>query len=1146
MKSMLGRLGLGLFVSLIFTATGHAQFTYTTNADNTLTITDYTGGSASVSIPSSNGGKTVTRLGDESFRESYYMTSVSIPDGITNIGNRAFYLCTNLTGVVIPNNVSQLGGEAFSECYRLSSLTLGNGMKSIGESSFHNCTNLLNAVVPDATTNIGDSAFSGCASMTDLAIGIGLKNINRFAFKGCSALKNVSIPNNVTNIGTEAFSYCDSLRNVSIGSGVKMIENYAFFDCGSLTNASIGGAVSKIGISAFASTALIGVTIPGSVTSIDGMAFADCTYLKNVVIPDNVTTLGFQAFQRCTGLTNLSIGAGIAVITNMVFESCSSLKNVTIPDGIRYIDQGAFSSCSSLTNVSVGTGVTNIGMSAFSGCAPLRGVYFSGNAPSAGANLFDGCTNIVYRLASATGWPTVPNTWAGRPTALWSTTTLSINPTSTNLSNAAASGKTIDITANVAWTAVSNVSWIAITAGASGSSNGTVTFSATTNSGTTARTGGVVVAGGGLSQTCVVTQAASPASLTINPTITNLTSAAWSGRTIAVTGNVSWTAATNVSWLAVTSGGTGTGNGAVVFSVATNSATSRTGRIVVAGGGISLTCTVIQAGVSVPSAPTGVTASENFSNHIRISWTDTPTATGYEVWRNTNNASGSATMIGSGIASSPFDDSTVPQGIAHYYWVKATNGGGASVFSDSALGLRTTNMFAISGLVSYGGSQTGAIHITASPYSIAQTNIALSLDGVDDGVSIQSPTASLQLGTNITMCAWINVTGQLAGEYATVLVKLQADPSPLSYIMALKASDGKPCVLYGDGHDYFASQGIGTSNGWTHLAFTHNGTNGVWYINGQVSSTTSNPPIHRYGNGPLVIGRYVQTQNWFNCFPGQLDDIGLWSRTLSQGEIQNVMNNGMAGTEPGLVSCWDFDDGTANDITMTGNNGLFLDGATATNRIVTGPSYSETNSSGGSYSISNVLTGEYTISAFRDSDGDGIMDSWEACGAYLANPLSVTGNMDNIDISLQDPTTDTDGDGLTDYDETYLYGTLWDDPDSDGDGMPDGDEVLAGSQPTNPASVWGIAIPTFEGTWHTNVTWEDGAWVTSTWLHAERCALSWATLTGRTYRLYGATNVQGPWESNSPPISGTGSNVSYTTEDIDPLKWFFRVGVGRE
>ena len=452
----------------------------------------------------------------------------------------------------------------------------------------------------------------------------------------------------------------------------------------------------------------------------------------------------------------------------------------------------------------------------------------------------------------------------------------------------------------------------------------------------------------------------------------------------------------------------------------------------------------------------------------------------------------------------------------------------------------------ISGSISYSGSQTGLIHIAASTPT-GRTDYALSLDGVDDGVSVQNPAASLQLGSNVTMCAWVNVTGTLVGTYATILVKLQTNPAPLSYVMALKVADGRPYVGFGSSRDFYAPISIGASNGWTHLAFTHNGTVGTWYINGQFSSATTNGPIHRYGDAPLLIGRYVDLQDWFNRFPGQLDDIGLWNRPLAQGEIQAVMSNGMSGTEPDLVACWDFDDGTAADSTTNLNNGLFLAGATtAFRQVAAGITLSASLPSPGDYSFSNVTLADYNVCAYLDSSGNGSNDAWEIHGYYLGNPLSVTGVMAGIDIALRDPVADEDADGLADYDETYVYGTLWDDPDSDGDGMFDGNEILAGSQPTNPASVWGIAFPTFEGTWRTNVTWEDGAWVTSTWLHAERCALSWATLTGRTYRLYGATNVQGPWESNSPPISGTGSNVSYTTEDVDPLKWFFRVGVGRE
>ena len=1291
MQSILGRLGMGLFVSLAFSTVGHAQFTYTTNADNTLTITDYSGGSASVSIPSNFNGRTVTCLGDDSFNGSYSMASVEIPASVTNIGNRTFYLCTNLTGVVIPNNVIQLGREAFSECSRLSSLTLGSGTKSIGDWSFHNCTNLLLVAVPDGMTNIGDSAFSGCASMTNLTIGTGLKNINQFVFKGCSALKSVSIPNNVTNIGNEAFSGCNSVRNVAIGSGVKSLETGAFFSCGALTNASIGGAVTTIGESSFGyCTNLANIVIPASVTTIGGMAFADCTYLKNVVIPDNVTTLGFQAFQRCTRLTNIVIGAGITVITNMVFESCSSLKNVTIPDGIRYIDQGAFSSCSSLTNVSIGTGVTNIGMyafslcgslknvsipanvrgigygalsycagltnivvgdgvksilgfafqdctslktayigsgvtslgeSAFTGCANLLGVYFSGNAPSPGANLYAGCNSATnYRMASATGWPTVPNAWAGRPTALWSTTTFSINPTSTNLSNAAASGRTIGVAASVSWTAASNVSWITITAGGSGTTNGTVTFSVTTNAGASSRTGGVVVAGAGLSQTCVVTQAGSPATLSINPTSTNLTSAAWNGRTIAVAGNVSWTATTNVSWITITGGASGTSNGPVTFNVATNSATSRTGGIVVAGGGISRTCTVVQAGVSAPVAPTnvvatkgsytnmvrvtwtlsdgatgyevwrftnsnsslaskiasglsgspyndtnvtvakvyyywlkatngagasafslsdsgyasnsppavptGVTASVNFSDRIRVSWAASTGATGYAIWRNTNNTSGSATNIAQGIVSPTYDDLSVPQGITHYYWVKATNASGASGFSASASGLRASTSFNISGTVTYGGTQTGMVQVMASPYFVGQPNIALTLDGVDDHVIVQAPTPVLQLTNTMTICAWVCVTGQFNGTYSTIMVKLKTSPSPLSYVMAINNSDGKPYVGFGDGANYNATVTLGQTNGWTHLAFTHDGTVGRWYINGQYNSATTSDPIHRYGDGPFSIGAYVPLETYFNKFPGQLDDVALWTNALTQGQIQSVMTNGMVGTEPGLVSCWNFDDGTANDLTTNANNGQFMSGATTANRSASGSPSGRTIASPGAYSITNILAGEYTVSAYRDSNGNGMAEPWEAYGTYPASPLAVTGNMANVNITLQDPVTDTDDDGLTDYDEIYLYGSSWTNADTDADGMPDGDEVLAGSSPTNNASMFGFAdsqpVPESEGV-----------------------VISWPSLSNRIYRLERSTNLLLGFEPYVNNIPADPPMNTYTDETPNVLG-AYKVGVRME
>ena len=199
--------------------------------------------------------------------------------------------------------------------------------------------------------------------------------------------------------------------------------------------------------------------------------------------------------------------------------------------------------------------------------------------------------------------------------------TLSIAPTSTNVPSTASSGRQIAVVAGVAWTAATNQPWLAITGGASGSGNGTVTYGVASNGSTSARTGTITVTGGGLVRTCTVTQAgaASPFVL-IAPATTNVLSPASSGLQIEVTANISWTAATNHPWLAITGGGSGTTNGTVIYSVASNpSISARTGSITVAGGAISRTCTVVQAGVpSVEISPTGTNVPAGASSGHQI------------------------------------------------------------------------------------------------------------------------------------------------------------------------------------------------------------------------------------------------------------------------------------------------------------------------------------------------------------------------------------------------------------------------------------------------------------------------------------------------------------------------------------------------
>jgi hypothetical protein len=191
------------------------------------------------------------------------------------------------------------------------------------------------------------------------------------------------------------------------------------------------------------------------------------------------------------------------------------------------------------------------------------------------------------------------------------TLSLAVDPSITNVSSVAASGLSIGVSGNVSWTAGTTAAWLAVTGGASGTSNGTVTFSVADNAGTSARTGGVVVAGWGLSRTCTVVQLGSAAAaLDISPASTNVSSAAAGQLSIGVTANVAWTATTNAAWIAVMDGSSGSGNGTVTFSVAANAGTTvRTGGVIVAGGAISRTCTVIQAGAA---GKPQIQADENF------------------------------------------------------------------------------------------------------------------------------------------------------------------------------------------------------------------------------------------------------------------------------------------------------------------------------------------------------------------------------------------------------------------------------------------------------------------------------------------------------------------------------------------------------
>ena len=213
-----------------------AQFIYTTN-NGTITITGYTGPGGAVTIPDTINGLPVTAIGNVidlsaggAFQDKSGLTSVTIPDTVTNIGNWAFFSCTSLTNVTIPNAVNSIGYQAFSSCSGLTTVTLPDSVTSLGNYAFNNCYSLASVPALGSITSIGEQAFFNCTNLTRVTLPGSVASIGNFAFWSCSSLTNVTIPRSVTSIGNYAFEECSSLTGVFFNGNTPSTVGLGAFD----------------------------------------------------------------------------------------------------------------------------------------------------------------------------------------------------------------------------------------------------------------------------------------------------------------------------------------------------------------------------------------------------------------------------------------------------------------------------------------------------------------------------------------------------------------------------------------------------------------------------------------------------------------------------------------------------------------------------------------------------------------------------------------------------------------------------------------------------------------------------------------------------------------------------------------------------
>ena len=266
-----------------------------------------------------------TKAAEVTANYNIYRGDITIPESVeyegitysvTSIGGYAFYYCTGLKSVTIPNSVITIGESAFDGCKNLSSVTIANGVTSIGVVAFRMCTSLTSLTIPNSVTAIAESAFQGCSGLQSIVVDKGntvydsredcnalIKTSDNKLITGCM---NTTIPNSITAIGSWAFFLCDGLTSINIPNSVTGIEQSAFWGCKNL----------------------VSINIPSSITEIEQISFAHCEALTSITIPNSVTTIGDQAFSGCIGLTSITIGSNVKSIGFLAFTDCLNLLDV--------------------------------------------------------------------------------------------------------------------------------------------------------------------------------------------------------------------------------------------------------------------------------------------------------------------------------------------------------------------------------------------------------------------------------------------------------------------------------------------------------------------------------------------------------------------------------------------------------------------------------------------------------------------------------------------------------------------------------------------------------------------------------------------------------------------------------------------------